>query len=242
MKWQDDLVGDIRTHSAWDDKDGDRRIMIGDDNPYYKHGGWKETSELSRDALLERFLKVRDTCSAILEIGVSRNGPDSFTQVFLKNKKKETVYIGIDIEEKSHLNDVENNIYTIRNSSSKIDDNMKRINEIFEECKITRKEFDFIFIDGWHSINQCLLDWEYTKILGETAIVGLHDTAYHPGPKAFVAGLNTGIWHVEKNALSTPKDWGIGFAWKKNNTWTPFTEGYIWDIEPADADTIANSR
>ena len=93
MKWEKDLIKDIRTNSAWDDKDGDCRIMSGDDNPYYKLGGWKETSELSRDALKERFLRVRDTCSAILEIGISRNGPDSFTQVFLKNKKKETVYI-----------------------------------------------------------------------------------------------------------------------------------------------------
>jgi hypothetical protein len=243
MKWEKDLVKDIRTNSAWDDKDGDCRIMSGDDNPYDKLGGWEETSELSREALKERFLRVRDTCSAILEIGISRNGENSFTQVFLKNKKKETVYIGIDIDDKTYLNNDDDNVFTIRNTSSNIEENMKWINEIFDRCNLERKQFDFILIDGWHSINQCLIDWEYTELLGDTAIVCLHDSAYHPGPKPFVAALNTDIWCVEKNALKEPTDWGIAFAWNKNNTqWVPYEEGYVWDIGLADEGTISNSR
>jgi predicted O-methyltransferase YrrM len=76
-------------------------------------------------------------------------------------------------------------------------------------------EFDFIFIDGWHSINQVLADWEYTNILGPEGIVGLHDTAYHPGPKYFLEGLDADKWDIVKNAVDNAKDWGIGFVRKK---------------------------
>lgn len=242
MKWQNDLTGDIRTHTAWDDKDGDCRIMLGENNPFHKHGGWEETSEVSREILRERFMRVRDNCSAILEIGISRNGENSFTQVFLKNKKKETCYIGIDIDDKKYLNNDDENIFTIRNSSSNYTENVNWILEIFERCKLERKQFDFIFIDGWHSINQMLQDWEYTELLSENGIVGIHDTAYHPGPRVFVQALNTDIWSVEQNVIKEPNDWGIGFAWKKGNIWTPSEQGYIWDIEPADEQTISQSR
>jgi len=75
------------------------------------------------------------------------------------------------------------------------------------------KEFGFIFIDGWHSINQCLDDWEYTNILQSDGVVGFHDTSCHPGPAAFVKALNKDMWEVEENL--TPEDYGIGFAWQK---------------------------
>lgn len=238
MKWKQDLKYDIRTNTPWDDKDGDVRIMRGENNPFSLLGGWQETSELSREVLKDRFTKVLNNCSAILEIGISRNGDKSFTQIFLKNKKRETCYIGIDIDDKSYLVNQENNVYTIRNSSSNVMENKKWILEIFEKCNLKRKKFDFIFIDGWHSINQMLLDWEYTDLLSENGIVGFHDTAYHPGPKEFVKALNTDIWFVEKNAIHNPADWGIGFAWKKG---THEESGYIWNIEKATDDVIQRS-
>lgn len=234
IRWQQDLSYDIRTQTAWDDKDGDPRIPFKD---------WKEVTEENREVIKERFLRVRDYCSAILEIGISRNGPDSFTQVFLQNKKKETIYIGIDIDDKKYLNNTEENIYTIQNSSSNYEENMKFINEIFERCGTERKEFDFIFIDGWHSINQCLHDWEFTSILGKNGIVGLHDTAYHPGPKPFVKALNRDKWIVEENVVKTSNDWGIGFAWKKEgNIWQPAEPGYTWEIGAPDDDVISRAR
>ena len=233
-KWKEDLSYDIRTNSDWDNKDGDPRIP---------HTGWSEVTAANREVFKERFLRVKDYCSCILEIGISRNGADSFTNVLLDNKNKETVYIGIDIDDKNYLNNVENNVYTIRNSSSNVEENMKLINEIFDKCNVQRRQFDFIFIDGWHSINQCLIDWEYTSILGENGIVGLHDTAYHPGPKAFMNALNFDKWIVEQNVIETKDDWGIGFAWKKHNSnWIACPMGYEWQIEAPSADVIQRAR
>jgi predicted O-methyltransferase YrrM len=191
----------------------------------------------------ERFLRVKDYCSAILEIGISRNGTESFTNVLLENKNKETVYIGIDIDDKNYLNDVDKNVYTIRNSSSNIHENINFINDIFDKCNVQRRQFDFIFIDGWHSINQCLIDWEYTSILGENGIVGLHDTAYHPGPKAFMKAISRNIWTVEDNVIETKDDWGIGFAWKKHNSnWNAVPRGYEWQVESPTPDVIERAR
>ena len=224
MKWEKDLIKDIRYHTPWDDSDGDPRIQF---------RGWDEVTEANRMVFRERFLRVSENCSAILEIGVNRNGENSFTQVLLKNKKKETIYIGIDIDDREYLRNEEENVYVIRGDSSNYEENMQKINQIFEKCGTARKEFDFIYIDGWHSVNQCLKDWEYTNILGKNGIVGLHDTAYHPGPKVFMRNLNKDEWAVEANVIETSNDWGIGCAWKKDtNNWNPVPEGYEWKVDP----------
>jgi hypothetical protein len=126
---------------------------------------------------------------------------------FIKNKKEETKYVGIDIEDRSWLVDYGENIYTIQGSSSNYDENV----EIFKSMGV--EKFDFIFIDGDHSVNQVLRDWEYSNLLNDGGIVGFHDTSHHTGPYLFVRNLNRDIWDVVDNAC--PQDYGIGFAIKK---------------------------
>ena len=201
-KWEQDLTKDVRRGDGFDDRD------LPEDGTF-EYDGWAEVSDADREALRVEFLKVKDNCRAILEIGISRNGPDSFTQVFLQNKNPETIYVGIDIDDKTYLNNPELNIHTIQSSSSQYEHCMNIIRSV------NVSEFDFIFIDGWHSINQVLADWEYTNILGPEGIVGLHDTAYHPGPKYFLEGLDADKWDIVKNAVDNDKDWGIGFVRKK---------------------------
>jgi len=206
MRWVQDLTHDIRTHSGFDDSDGnDGRIQT--------PAGWAwppmEVMDDNREALKERFLRIRDTCPAILEIGVSRewNGDQTTTGIFLGHKNPETYYVGIDIDDKSRLNDVSKNIYTIKASSMDVADNLAKI----KEFGVTN--FGFIFIDGWHSINAVLTEWDYTQLLTQDGIVGWHDTTQHPGPHYFVKALNRDKWHVEENVC--PTNHGIGFAWRK---------------------------
>jgi hypothetical protein len=211
MKWETDLVKDIRTFTSFDDADfGGFKHPLRYDETYSKHGEIvysKEVTHCNRYHLLEQFNKVRDNCRAILEIGIGRNSDESFAYVFFKNKKKDTVYIGLDLDDRSFLRDSENNIHTIQNNSSHYYENV----EIFKSIGV--KKFDFIFIDGWHSINQVLLDWEYTNLLSDGGIVGFHDTSCHPGPYNFMSALNRDKWEVIENCC--PEDWGIGFARKK---------------------------
>lgn len=202
MKWEKDLIRDIRLNTAKDDEEWGEP----DPNQPNINITWQECSECNRYTLEQTFLSVRDNCKAILEIGISRNGPRSFTRTFLDNKLKDTIYVGIDIDDKTYLDNSENSIYTIRNSSSDYQNNIDKIKSFGVD------KFDFIFIDGWHSINQVLDDWEYTNLLSDWGVVGLHDINHHLGPKTFINNMNEDIWQVEKRC---PDDWGIGFVWKK---------------------------
>ena len=114
--------------------------------------------------------------------------------------------MGIDKESKTFLDDAGKRIHTIQADSGDIDQNIEKMKELGIE------ELDFIFIDGWHSVNQVHKDWEYTKILSKNGIVGFHDTNEHPGPNLFMKALNTDLWDVEMLCKS---DWGVGFARRK---------------------------
>jgi len=200
MRWEKDLIKDIRTSTTYDNEN-----WGGVEDPTGGYFGI-EFTDCNHNALVDRFLKVKDSCKAILEIGVDRSEKAS-TYSLINNKKLETIYVGIDIEDKSFLDNPEKNIFTIKNSSSNIDENIEKM----RSWGVT--ELDFILIDGWHSINQVLIDWEYTKILSPNGIIAFHDTSTHPGPHYFIKALNKDIWEVEENVC--PNDHGIGFAWKK---------------------------
>jgi hypothetical protein len=217
MKWEKDLVKDIRSNTYADNVDAGIQDFVNfwsevkdDDNCFKPYPEGTEVSDCNRNALLEQFLKIKDECKSILEIGIGRNGDRSFATIFSQNKKNETIYIGIDIEDRSWLVDCGENIYTIQGDSSNYDQNIEIIKEQFNVT-----EFDFIFIDGLHSVNQVLKDWEYTNLLSDNGIVGLHDTRYHTGPYLFIRNLDKKVWNVIENAC--PNDYGIGFATKKSS-------------------------
>lgn len=211
MKWTNDLIKDIRKFNESDDIEWSYPHPKGYGFYVDENGNGVYPTEMSycnKYHLLEQFNKVRNNCSAILEIGIGRNSLDSSAYVFFKNKKKETIYIGLDVEDRSALNNFENNIFTIQNNSSNYQENIQKFKELGVE------KFDFIFIDGWHSINQVLRDWEYTNLLSDNGIVGFHDTTSHPGPYEFIKSLDRNKWDVIENCCQ--EDYGISFAWKKN--------------------------
>jgi len=202
MRWEQDLTKDIKTgKGSYDDDDGATDIVREEE-----YTGTEEFTDCNRSTLEGMFSRVRDNCEGILEIGVCRNGSNSSTHIFLNNKKDETTFIGIDIDDKSFLNNSGKKIYTIQGDSSDIDGNITKIKDLGVGS------LGFIFIDGWHSINQVLRDWEYTRLLAPNGIVGFHDTVGHPGPYHFVRNLNRDLWNVELHCLN---DCGIGFAWRK---------------------------
>ena len=216
MKWKSDLIEDVRSNTTaddlccgidhflnlWPDAKDEESVI----NTY----SGQEVTECNREALKQQFLKVKNNCKAILEIGIGRHGKDSFATVFFENKNDDTKYVGVDIEDRSWLVDYGENIFTIQGNSSNYDEIVEIVKDKFEI-----EEFDFIFIDGLHSLNQVLKDWEYTNLLSDTGIVGLHDTSHHIGPYLFVRNLDKDKWDVIENAC--PKDYGIGFAAKKLN-------------------------
>lgn len=193
MIWEEDLTTDIRFHDERDDRDWPFEIV------YFPA---EEFSKCNREMLAKTISTSHKT---ILEIGVARNAEKSSTVVFIDNKCPDATYLGVDIEDKSHLNDSSKHIYTMRIDSSQVELVMERLESI-----TGKRSIDFLFIDGLHSINQVLLEWEYTKYLADGGVVGFHDTNKHPGPSRFVNALDRTKWDVSQYCNEC--DNGIAFV------------------------------
>jgi hypothetical protein len=170
-------------------------------------------SPCNSKCLIDKIKYLGTSCRCIVEIGVDRADDGvtaTSTRAILKNKLPETLYLGIDVLDKSYIIDHANNVHFIQTTS-------QNTREIVDYLRSNGKnEIDFLFIDGWHSINQVCADWELTQILSSHGIVGFHDSAYHPGPNLFLRNLDTRAWNVIPNECADNiNDYGIGFAWKK---------------------------
>lgn len=203
MRWEQDLNLDIRLNNHFDYLDTPFGVLelIPKDNSV-------EFSLCNHQALHMAISECGGDCNHVLEIGVCRNEQKSSTYTILKylEKSSNPVYLGIDLNDKSFLDDAKKGIYTLKENSSNYD-------VICEKLKSLRVEqLDFILIDGWHSINQILDDWEFVNLLRPNGVVAFHDVTSHPGPHYFINNLNKIKWKVVKNLC--PHDNGFGYAIK----------------------------
>ena len=186
-----------------------------EDYPWYPHhagaGVGGEFSIHDQEKLKEHFLKVlakRDKI-VIVEIGVHRNPyAHTSTSIFLDNKRPQDIYVGIDIDDKSFLNNPDLNIHTIRTRSEEI----SMVHQFLDSLGVDN--IDVLMIDGWHSINQVYKEWEYTKRLSVDGIVIFHDTNAHPGPYFIIQSIDTNQYDVYKY-FSDIQDWGLSVALRK---------------------------
>ena len=169
----------------------------------------REFSEDNQRWLKHYLLQVPDA-RCVVEIGVQRNPlPESSTGILLSHKPAHAVYIGIDIENKSHLNDPANHIHTLQMDSS----DRSAVYALMDSLGVPG--IDFLFIDGWHSVRQCVTDWQYTERLSPQGTVMMHDTNVHPGPVCVFEAIDEA--HFEKTKLCTDgPDWGISVIRRKH--------------------------
>jgi len=160
------------------------------------------------------FSRVKNNCSAILEIGVwgdphHEDNAGRSTEFLRDMKNKDTIYLGIDNQDRSHVHDPENNMNFLQCDSTDKDAVNKEIKNLGID------EFDFIFIDGFHSINMVLWEWEHyvVRYLSKQGIAAFHDTNSHPGPYALFEVIDPTIFVAEKYCLGN--DYGIGAIWYK---------------------------
>lgn len=175
-----------------------------------------KSTEFSRDdqEIVLKYLKEQleqKNKIVIVEIGVCRNRYDcTSTCIFLDNKRDCDIYLGIDIENKSFLNNPSKNIYTIKSKSQ----DFNTIYQYFSKIGITN--IDILMIDGHHSINQVYLEWQYTSKLNSNGVVIFHDTNCHPGPTCIINSINTNKYDVFQY-FNDIWDWGISVAITKTN-------------------------
>ena len=143
----------------------------------------------------------------ILEIGISRNEMGSFTQAIFRSKPDNIKYLGVDLDDKTYLDNAEKNIFTIRENS------FNRSNVKSYAKKIGLEKISILFIDGWHSLNAVINDWQYVDMLSDNGIVIFHDSNYHPGPTVFVEAIDSSIFRVEKH-FEGQDDYGVAIAYR----------------------------
>ena len=162
----------------------------------------REFSPANQEVLRQALLRVPNP-RCIVEIGVQRNPlPESSTGSLLRNKPKGCAYIGVDIEDKSHLANPDKSIFTLKMDSS----DHASVFSLMDRLHLTH--IDFLFIDGWHSVRQCLADWQYTGRLAPRGTVVMHDTNVHPGPVAVFEAIDETLFEKNKHCTEGP-DWGI---------------------------------
>ena len=162
-----------------------------------------EISDANKEALDDIIRKVN--VKNVIEIGIARNDARSFTTQLLYAKKG--IYCGIDIEDKTFLNDSLNRVYTIRANSHDQSTIRSYLNTIgLEKCSV-------LFIDGWHSVNTVINDWKYTDLLDDNGVVIFHDSNYHPGPHLIIEAIDRSMYRVVKYC-DGGFDWGISAAYK----------------------------
>ena len=198
------LTKDIRLSNP---EDNDKDWINTFPNPFELVGN-KEFSMCNQAALTEEFLKVKDQTKVIVEIGVSRltniqSYEQTSTSIFLNYKNPETIYLGIDIDDKSFLKGP--NVHTLQ---AKSEDYTTVLNK-FKSLGIYN--IDFLFVDGWHSINQVIDELWYVDFMESGGVVGYHDTNFHPGPRRIINALRPTIFNTTK-CCTQQNDWGVGFA------------------------------
>ena len=170
----------------------------------------REFSIANQEVLKQSLLAMQNP-RCIVEIGVQRNPlPESSTGILLHHKPQGAIYIGIDIEDKSHLANPADGIFTLKMDSS---DRFKVF--VFMD-KMNLRYIDFLFIDGWHSVKQCVADWQYVERLAPNGIVLLHDTNVHPGPFALFEAIDDRLFQKTKYCTEE-LDWGIAVVRRRNH-------------------------
>lgn len=148
----------------------------------------------------------------IFEIGINvyRKPLLSTTRAVLESKEDDCVYLGIDVNDKSGINDVSKNIHTMR-----IDSSLRRIIRT-KMLELEMKTIDLLIIDGDHSIKLMINDWCFTEFLSPHGIVIIHDTNVHIGPRSVFNAIDEMSFNKELIGSEMTKgkfpDYGMGIA------------------------------
>jgi len=137
---------------------------------------------------------ISSNTKSILEIGVNHrlSSIDSTTSTILKAKHVDCIYLGIDINDKTIIDNIDKNIHTMAISSHKREKILKRLLSLGVET------IDLLMIDGYHSINMTVNDWCFTEHLSTSGIVIMHDTNVHVGPCAVFDAVDENIFSKQK--------------------------------------------
>jgi hypothetical protein len=183
-----------------------------------------EFSICNRTVLLNciNFIKQVSQNATFVEIGVDRNrsNPHTSSKTIIQNTSTDNQLIFIDIEDRNYITSMRDNIEFVQINSADVMTGFNRLD------KIGINEFDFLLIDGWHSVNQVFKEWNWTQKLATNGIVMLHDTNFHPGPREILSKLNPEKW-VWKKQCQYDNDNGTAVVWRTSNACSQYLSEYF---------------
>lgn len=187
------------TSGATDEDDHIQRLMDTWNPP-------EHFTKLNQDELREALEATN--ASVILEIGVDRPyqaGQPSSTKILVGYKRPMATYIGVDRDQKNISGE---NVHFIQGDSS----NHKLVWDVMDTLQL--EKIDLLFIDGLHSVNQIVRDWQYTQRLSDGGAVVMHDTNIHPGPTLLFEAIDGALFDKQKYG-EIQSDWGISVCRRK---------------------------
>ena len=152
------------------------------------------------------FNTVKENAKLIVEIGVVPNltVPNS-SSYFLYEKPNDCVYLGIDICDRSYVEQIAPNAHFLQVDS-------KDTGRIVEEINKYGGQIDFLFIDGLHTIEQVKYELALIPSVRKGGIIGFHDTMIHIGPNVWMKAFDPAKFTIHN--YSQFNDWGLGILEK----------------------------
>lgn len=196
--------------SGYDDSDDGRLYEYNARTNQWWNNVPAEVSLMDLLRLYDFFKKSVPENGLIVEIGVWRdpNSQYTSTKLFLDNRPKDTEYLGIDIEPRPHvLQYGKEKTYMLQTDSA----NTKTIKDSIQN--IIKKQIDFLFIDGLHTIDQVGKELALIDLVKKGGVIGFHDIACHCGPSAWIDTFDPALFEIYK--FYRDDDWGVGFIVKK---------------------------
>lgn len=176
------------------------------DEPLFGWASSVAVSQCNIDTVKKVIADLGPSLRGCLEIGVNRD-VISMSTVIMDDKPNECFYLGVDIDDKSYLNDPVRNIHTLQSNSH----DQHAIRRFLDRHNIS--QLDLLFIDGWHSVNTTVNDWRYADLVRPGGVVMLHDTNTHPGCVGVFEAVDENIF--SKQRLCTTNDFGISVFVRK---------------------------
>lgn len=177
------------------------------DMPMFGWPGCLEISECNIQTIVEVITALGDKYKNCLDIGVDRNGERSMSRLYMTMKANDGIYVGVDLNDKSYLNEPEKNIWTVQANSHE----QEKIRNFLKQKGVDK--LDILAIDGWHSVNTTVNDWKYADLLSDHGVVIVHDTNTHPGDIALCNAVDENLFQIDRRC--TDRDFGITVFHKK---------------------------
>jgi hypothetical protein len=162
-------------------------------------------------------LDKRET-GLILEIGVAivtddRPFENTSTFILTENKADGVTYIGVDLaRDKKVTDDPARNIYYHLGI-----DSWQWLQYTYpaEMDVMRRTRVDLIHIDGNHSVNTVLKDWQYTELLAPYGVAVFHDINVHPGPAVVLDAVDPALFVVRRHFTDRQGDFGMATVMRR---------------------------